>query len=81
MGVLRRLALLPMAPLEGLLWLARTMEQLAEEELTDPDRLRSVLEEAERAHGRGELSDEALAAIEDDVLDRLVPARSNEEGW
>lgn len=74
MGVFRRLVLLPLAPLEGLLWLARTLEQLADQELNDPARLRAVLEDAEAAHARGELRDDDLEIIEQKVLGRLVRA-------
>ena len=80
MGILRRLVLLPVAPLEGMVWLARMLERAAEEELNDPARLRAVLEEAEAAHRRGELGDEDLAAIEDDVLGRLVDVSGTREG-
>ncbi len=80
MGLLRRLVMLPLAPLEGLVWLARTLEQVAEEERNDPARLRAVLEDAEAAHRRGELGDEELAVIEDEILDRLVQTRGTEGG-
>ena len=71
-GILRRLVLLPLAPVEGVIWLARALQDVAEEELNDPERLRGVLEEAEEAHRRGELSDEEVAAVEDEILARLV---------
>lgn len=80
MGLLRRLVLLPVAPLEGLVWLAHTLEQVAEEERNDPARLRAVLEDAEAANRNGELSDEELALIEDEILDRLVQTREAEGG-
>ncbi len=72
MGLLRRVVTLPLAPVEGVLWVARVLQQVAEEELSDPSRLRAVLDEAEAAHARGELTDEELAQIEQEVLDRLV---------
>jgi len=73
-GILRRLVLLPLAPVEGLLWLAGVLQRMAEEELDDPARWRAVLEEAEAAHGRGELSDADLAAVQDEVVARLIGA-------
>lgn len=72
MGLLRRLVMLPLAPVEGVLWLAQALQRIAEEERDDPRRWREVLDEAEAAHERGELSDEALAAVEEEVLARLV---------
>ena len=79
MGILRRLVLLPLAPVEGVVWLARVLQEIAEEELNDPNRLRAVLEEAEEAHERGELSDEELAAVEDEILARLFDVSSMQD--
>lgn len=79
MGLLRRLVLLPVAPLEGLVWLARTLQEIAEGELDDPAALRARLDAAEEAHRAGEIDDEELAAIEDAVLRRLVEVNVIEE--
>lgn len=76
MGLLRRVVTLPLAPLEGMVWLATVLERVAQEELSDPARLRAVLDEAEAAHARGELTDEELASVEDAVLDRLAESGS-----
>ena len=75
-GLLRRLVLLPLAPVDGLLWLAGVLQRIAEEELDDPARWRAVLEEAEAAHARGELTDADLAAVEDEVVSHLLAART-----
>lgn len=76
MGLLKSLLLLPAAPVaapvSGLVWLARTLQEIAEEELDDPSALRARLAEAEDAHRAGEIDDAELAAIEDTVLARLV---------
>lgn len=72
MGVLGRLVLLPLAPLAGVLWLATVLERIAAEELDDPARWRAVLEEAEAAHARGELDDDDLAAVQDEIVGRLI---------
>ena len=77
--MLRRLVLLPVAPVEGLVWIARTLQEVAEAELDDPATLRSRLEAAEEAHRAGEIDDDELAAIEDDVLQRLVEVNVIEE--
>lgn len=71
-GVLGRLVLLPLAPVAGVLWLATVLERIAAEELDDPARWRAVLEEAEAAHARGELSDDDLAAVQDEVVGQLI---------
>ena len=80
MGLLRRAVLLPLSPVEGLLWLGRTLQQVAEDELLDPDALRARLDAAEAAHQAGEIDDDELAAIEDEVLSQLVDLRVIEEG-
>jgi hypothetical protein len=80
MGLLRRLVLLPVAPVEGVLWLARTLQEIAEGELDDPAALRARLQAAEEAHLAGEIDDEELAAIEDAVLQHLVEVNVVEEG-
>jgi hypothetical protein len=73
-GLLRRLVLLPVAPVGGVLWLASVLERIAAEELDDPTRWRVVLDEAEMAHASGELSDAELAAVEDEVVAQLLEA-------
>ena len=80
MGLLRRLVMLPVAPVEGVVWLARNIQEMAEQELHDPARLRAHLQEAEDAHRRGDINDDELAAIEDEVLQRLVDAGAIGEG-
>ena len=79
MGLFSSLVLLPLAPVRGVLWIAETLQTVAEDELNDPQRLREALREAEDAHRRGELSDADLAAVEQYVLDRLVPVTGYDE--
>jgi hypothetical protein len=80
MGVLKRLVLLPVAPVEGLVWLGRTLQEIAQDELDDPTALRARLTAAEEAHRAGEISDAELAAVEDAVLARLVEVKVMENG-
>lgn len=72
MGFLSNVLLLPLAPVRGVLWVAQLLEELASNELNDPELLRSRLREAEDAHRRGEISDEELDRIEDAVFTQLV---------
>jgi len=76
MALLGNILLLPLAPVRGVMWIAETLQTVAEDELNDPRRLREALRDAEAAHQRGELSDEELAGVEQYVLDRLVPTIS-----
>jgi hypothetical protein len=71
-GLLRRLILLPLAPVEGVVWLTRTIHDVAERELNDPKILRRRLYEAQLAYEHGEISKEELDQIEEQILDRLL---------
>jgi len=71
-GLFSGLVLLPLAPVRGVLWLAETLRDIADDESADPSRLREALRAAEDAHQRGEITDRELAGIEQAVLDRLV---------
>ncbi len=72
MGFLSRTLLLPLAPVQGVLWVARLLAELAENEASDPEVLRGKLREAEEAFRRGEISRPELDRIEDAVFERLV---------
>jgi Gas vesicle protein G len=54
------------------MWIAERLLEEAERELSDPAAIEQQLEAAERAHERGELSDDELADIEDELLRRLT---------
>ena len=80
MGWLGSVLLLPLAPLQGMVWLARLLEEIAQKELTDPDVLRSRLREAEDAHRRGEISEEELEQIEEVVFGQLMAVQGTRGG-
>jgi hypothetical protein len=54
------------------MWIAERLLEEAERELSDPAAVEQQLEAAERAHERGELTDDELADIEDELLRRLT---------
>jgi hypothetical protein len=54
------------------MWIAERLLEEAERELSDPAAIEQQLEAAERAHERGELTDDELADIEDELLRRLT---------
>jgi hypothetical protein len=68
---------LPLAPVRGTMWIAERLLEEAERELNDPAAIEQQLAAAERAHERGELSDDELADIEDELLRRLT----GQEEW
>jgi Gas vesicle protein G len=80
MGLFANVLLFPMAPLHGLVWLARLLQEIADKELGDPEVLRSRLREAEEAHRRGEISEYELNRIEDVVFDRLMTVQQGQGG-
>jgi hypothetical protein len=63
---------LPLAPLRGLLALARLLQEQAEQELYNPSQVRRELEDIEAAQSEAQLSEEAAEAEEQQVLDRLL---------
>lgn len=60
------------------MWIAERLLEEAERELSDPAAIEQQLDAAERAHERGELTDDELADIEDELLRRLT---GQEGGW
>jgi hypothetical protein len=72
MGLLARVALLPLAPVTGLVWVAERLQEMAEQELNDPVALRRQLAEAEEARAAGFLNDIEYAAVEEAIVQRLL---------
>jgi hypothetical protein len=71
MGLLTGLLTLPLAPIRGTMWIAEKLMEQAELELDDEQRIRRALAEAELRYEFGELTEEELAAIEDELLEEL----------
>ena len=78
MGLISGLLTLPLAPVRGTVWIAERLLEEAERELNDPAAIERQLADAEAAHERGELSDDELADIEDELLRRLT---GQQGGW
>jgi Gas vesicle protein G len=78
MGLFTGLLLLPLAPVRGTVWIAERLLEEAEREFNDPAAVEQRLTEAEDAHERGELTDDELADIEDELLRRLT---GQQGGW
>ena len=71
MGLITGLLTLPLAPVRGTVWVAERLLEEAERQLNDPAAIEQQLLEAEERHERGEITDDELAQIEDDLLRRL----------
>ena len=80
MGFVSSVLLLPLAPLQGMVWLARLLQEIAEKELNDPETLRARLHEAEEAHRRGEISADELERIEEVVFDQMMASNGPSGG-
>lgn len=80
MGLVSGLLTLPLAPVRGVVWVAERVRDQAEQQMYDPAAVRRQLAEVERARAAGELSEEEAAALEDELLRRLIPVRSAREG-
>ncbi len=74
MGLLRGIALLPLAPVEGVVWLGRQLQEQAERQFYDPEAIMGELAELQRAVDAGELSEAEYLGLEDSLLDRLDQA-------
>jgi hypothetical protein len=77
-GLLTGLLTLPLAPVRGTMWVAEQLLAETERQMNDPAVIEQQLVEAERAHERGELTDDELADLEDALLRRLT---GQEQEW
>jgi hypothetical protein len=59
------------------MWIAERVLEQAEREANDPAVIEQTLLEADAKHERGELSDEELAELEEQLVGRLAGQR----GW
>ena len=72
MGLLGGLLTLPLAPLRATLAVAEQIRLQAEDEFYDPATIRAQLEAVEQQRAEGLLSGEEAAAMEDELIDRLM---------
>lgn len=79
MGPLTLLLRLPILPVQGVIRLAEVIGDEAERQLHDPALIRRKLEDAQRRHAAGEITDEELANAEGQAT-RLVVSRQMPAG-
>lgn len=72
MGLLTLVFRLPFLPVQGVIRLGELIEEQAERELYDPSRVRRELEEAQRQRDAGEITDDELVQIQDELASLLV---------
>lgn len=76
MGLISGLVGLPLAPLRGVVAVADQVRQQAEEQFYDPSTIRAQLEEVQRQRDAGVLSEADATAWEDELVERMLQARS-----
>jgi hypothetical protein len=76
MDLLTLLFRLPLMPLQSFIRLGEVLRDQAEQELRDPASVRRKLEEAEEAHESGEMSENDLARVQGQTVDRLLPGKT-----
>ncbi len=74
MNIVTAVVGLPLAPLRGLVALAKVLRDEAERELYDPIRLRRQLEDIQSAAASGELTPEEADRAEREIIGRLTAA-------
>ncbi|MEV6967123.1 gas vesicle protein GvpG [Hamadaea sp. NPDC051192] len=72
MDLFAALATLPLAPLRGLLAVAKAIQSEADRQLYDPGAARGQLEQVESAERSGDLSAEDRERAEREIVGRLV---------
>ncbi|MFC4003142.1 gas vesicle protein GvpG [Prauserella oleivorans] len=72
MGLLSEIALLPLAPVRGVISLAELIQEQVDQEVSDPSSVRRDLEAAEEARARGEITAEEEAAIQERAMQRMT---------
>jgi hypothetical protein len=75
-GLITGILGLPLAPVRGTVWVAEQIRQQAEDELYDPARIREQIEAVDRARTAGDLTDEEATELEDELVERLMVART-----
>ena len=72
MGLMRALLTLPLAPLNGVRWVAEVLAGEAEHELEAQQSPERALAELDARRANGEISDEEAAALEEQLLEQLL---------
>lgn len=84
MGLVAMVLGAPLLPVKGVVRLAELIQDEAERKLHDPATVRAEIEEAERLHADGVISDQELADRQQDALNRLTttwdPGRDTNSG-
>jgi chorismate mutase len=80
MGLITNLLTLPLAPVRATVALAEQIRRQAESEYYDPARIRLQLEQIEALRESGTLSPDDAAAMEEELITRLLVANDRQQG-
>jgi hypothetical protein len=75
MGLFKALVLLPLAPVQGVVWVAEQLQNQADQMLLDPDAILAELDDWQHAVDAGQITDEEYLEHEEELLDRLDAIR------
>ena len=78
MGLLKEIALLPLAPVRGTVKVAEYLAEEAERQLYDEDSIKRELLQLEIESDEGRLGEAERAAKEDELLERLAISRQRQ---
>jgi hypothetical protein len=78
MGLFKELALLPLAPVRGTVWVAEKITEEAERQLYDEDSIKREMLQLEIEADEGRLGEKERAAKEEELLDRLAISRQRQ---
>ncbi len=81
MGLLTRLVMLPLAPVEGVVWIARQLEEQAAQELYGPESIRRQLAEVQDLLDDGWITESEYLEAEEELLDRLDEVVRPDASW
>lgn len=71
MGLLKAVALLPLAPVQGVVWIAERIQEQVDREMLSPDSVIAELSRLQAELEQGRLSEEEYLVAEDVLLDEL----------
>jgi Gas vesicle protein G len=71
MGLFKSLALLPLAPVQGVVWVAEQIQTQVDRQMLDPSAVLAELTRYQEALDEGVITEEEYLTVEDELLDRL----------
>jgi Gas vesicle protein G len=79
-GLISGVLLLPLAPVRGVGWIAQVLAEEAERRMAAEASPARALEDVAAAVANGEISDEKAAALEAEIVERMLAGQGG-DGW